>query len=176
MRNPTNYSERQRGFTLIELAVVVSVVAVLAATLLDRVVFYQEQAEKVAMEQMVGTVRSALHLQVAALVAKGRTTDIPKLLDQNPMNWLAEKPGNYLGELFAPKPQDVELGTWYFDLQTRNLIYSVRHNAHFRADGNEKNQVRYRLQLVTAIQGSNSEADNDIEGVILEPVVPYTWF
>lgn len=176
MRQASKTGSMRHGFTLIELAVVVAIVAIMAAALLNRILFYQEQAEKVAMEQMVGTIRSALHLQVSSLVAKGKIGDIPGLLKQNPMDWLAEKPKNYLGEYFAPKHHDIESGNWYFDLRNRNLIYSVRNNAHFRIEENEHNQIRFRVQLVRASQGRDGEADNMIEGVILEPVVSYTWF
>jgi len=167
---------RRRGFTLIELAVVISIVALLAGALLDRLLFYQEQAEKAAMEQMAGTVRSALHLQVASLIAKGRPGDIQELLKENPMEWLAEKPANYLGEYFAPKPQDIEPGNWYFDLQTRNLIYSVRNRTHFRTEEKESNLIQFQVQFAPPVKGRKADADNPIEGVILEPVVPYRWF
>jgi prepilin-type N-terminal cleavage/methylation domain-containing protein len=164
------------GFTLLELAVVVSIIGMLAAVLLNRAQFYQEQAEKAAMEQMLGTLRSALHIQMASLLAKDRVDEIPHLLKQNPMDWLAEQPGNYKGEYFAPKQQDIEPGNWYFDLQSGNLIYSVRNDSHFRVDKGESNQVRFRTRLVTSPR-ENTGADNKpIEGARLEPVVPYTWF
>jgi type II secretory pathway pseudopilin PulG len=102
----------------LELAIVVAIIGLLAAAMLNRMPFYQEQAEKTAMEQMVGTLRSALHLQASGLFAKGRTDDIPRLMTQNPMTWFAETLANYKGEYFAPKPQDIEPGTWYYDLKS----------------------------------------------------------
>ncbi|MGH8743276.1 MAG: type II secretion system protein, partial [Burkholderiales bacterium] len=51
----------RRGFTLIELIVVVTIISFLAAILLNRIPLYQEAAEKTAMEQTVGVIRSALH-------------------------------------------------------------------------------------------------------------------
>ena len=80
----------QRGFTLIELAVVAVIVGLLATALLNRIVFYQEQAEKTAMEQTLGTVRSALHLQISDLLVDGNMAGINRLVDQDPMSWLAE--------------------------------------------------------------------------------------
>jgi prepilin-type N-terminal cleavage/methylation domain-containing protein len=162
---------RGRGFTLIELAVVASVIGVLAAVLLNRVIFYQEQAEKAAMEQTVAIIRSALQLQTAARFAKDRAGEIPRLLKQNPMDWLAEKPMNYKGEYYAPKPNDLEPGNWYYDVQSGYLIYSVRNETNFHIDAEEPNQVRFRTRLVTSLQDGKV-----IEGTTLEPVVSYQWF
>jgi prepilin-type N-terminal cleavage/methylation domain-containing protein len=162
---------RGRGFTLIELAVVATVIGVLAAVLLNQVIFYQEQAEKAAMEQTVAIIRSALHMQTATRFAKDRAADIPRLLKQNPMDWLAEKPMNYKGEYFAPKPTDMEPGNWYYDVQSGYLIYAVRNEANFHIDAGEPNQIRFRTRLVPSLQD-----DKVIEGTTLEPVVPYRWF
>lgn len=54
------------GFTLLELVVVVAVVCVMLSIVLDRLLYHLEMAEKVAMEQMVGIMRSSLHLQTAS--------------------------------------------------------------------------------------------------------------
>lgn len=166
----------RRGFSLVELAVVVSVIGVLSVILLKQALFYQEQAEKTAMEQTVGIIRSALHIQTAALFAKGRGGDIPQLLKQNPMDWLAEKPVNYKGEYFAPKREDIEPGTWFFDLQSGSLVYSVRNDAHFHIGSGDGNQVQFRPVLVTGLQKIGAADDKTIEGATLDPVVPYKWF
>lgn len=165
---------RKLGFTLIELAVVVAIVGILAAALLRSVVFYQEQAEKTAMEQLLGTLRSALHLQTAGLLVRSDLTGIRRLADQNPMDWLAEKPGNYAGEYYAPKPGMVESGNWYFDLQNKNLVYLANNHAHLHTAPGESNLIRFQVKLVTDSAGTS---DKDvIRGVILEAAIPYSWF
>jgi len=176
MRKTLLKTAEARGFTLIELAIVVSVAGILAGLFLNRIGFYQEQAEKAAMEQTLGVIRSALHLQVASLVAKGRESEIPNLLIKNPMDWLADKPKNYAGEYFAPKPQDIEPGSWYFDLQSGNLIYLPRNNAHLRLEQGEPSRLRFRVQLVTGVRGEDRESAKPIEGVTVNPVVSYMWF
>lgn len=167
---------RARGFTLIELAVVVCVVALLATALLNRINFYQEQAEKAAMEHTVGALRSALHLQMTSLLAKSKESEIPVLVGQNPMKWLAEKPPNYVGEYFAPKPQDIEIGNWYFDLHKRNLIYLPRNNTFLHIEQSGLKQVSFHVRLVTAAEEGDADDKNRIVGVTLDPVVSYKWF
>ncbi|MDB5770506.1 MAG: hypothetical protein JWM42_880 [Burkholderia sp.] len=164
------------GFTLIELIVVISIVAVAAGVLLERVLVYREQAEKAAMEHTVGALRSALHLEFASLIAKNRAHELPKLLEQNPMDWLAQKPANYVGEYFAPKPQDITKGSWYFDLRKRNLIYSVQTKTHFKNTQGEQDLIGFQVRLVTRKQGEQGQSATDIEGVVLDPVFSYTWF
>jgi prepilin-type N-terminal cleavage/methylation domain-containing protein len=171
-----------RGFSLIELAIVISIISVLAALLLNRVVFYQEQAEKVAVEQLLGTLRSALHLQIADMVAKGKTGDISRLVEHNPMDWLAEKPSNYVGEYYAPKPEMVAAGNWYFDMHDRTLVYLVHHQEHLHTASNEANKLRFSAHLVMSLPDKSSNSSLEaapkpsIEGVVLEPVVSYKWF
>lgn len=173
----------RRGFTLIELAVVVCIVALLAAAFLSRAVFYQEQAEKVASEQIIGTLRSALHLRIADLLLHGKTTDIARLADQNPMDWLAEKPKNYVGEFYTPKPDMIAAGNWYFDLQSKNLIYVVNNRGHLHTAAGEGNKLRFKAKLVRNLNvasasatNASNPADNSIEGIVLEPVISYRWF
>jgi general secretion pathway protein G len=164
------------GFTLIELAVVISIVAVSTGLLFQRALFYQEQAEKAAMEQTVGVVRSALHLQVASLIAKNKTDELPKLVERNPMEWLAQKPKNYAGEYYAPRSGDVTPGSWYFDLHGRNLIYLVKSKNHFNSGEKGRDLIRFQVKTVDPIRGQAQEPARAIEGVILEQVIPYTWF
>jgi prepilin-type N-terminal cleavage/methylation domain-containing protein len=164
------------GFTLIEVAVVVSIVAITAGLLLDRVLFYQEQAEKAAMEHTVGIIRSALHLQVASLMAKNRTNELSGLVDKNPMEWLAETPKNYIGAYFAPNSLDLTTGSWYFDLQNRNLVYLVKGKNHFQNSEAGSNRIRFQVRLVGSKQVQEAQSAPNVEGVILDQLVPYTWF
>ena len=72
--------KRAQGFTLLELVVVIIIISTLAAVLMDRVLFYQEAAERAAMEQMAGILRSALQFQVADRLLKGKTRELPLLV------------------------------------------------------------------------------------------------
>jgi prepilin-type N-terminal cleavage/methylation domain-containing protein len=54
------------GFTLFELIVVICLVGIFAAVALDRLLRYQEIAEKTAMQSTIGALRSAQTLQAAA--------------------------------------------------------------------------------------------------------------
>ncbi len=160
------------GFTLIELIIVVCIVALCAALLLDRLRFYQEAAEKAVMEYTVATLKSALQLQVAALLVRGEEKKIGALARANPVDWLMEPPTGYRGEFRAPQPA-VPPGSWYFDATRSELVYVPNIDAHLErlADGSKR--LRFRVRL--------SFEDPDSEGrrfaaMGVEPVTPYTWF
>lgn len=158
---------------------VISIISILGVAALDRLWFYQEQAEKVVMEQTASILKSALRLQMADLIARQQVRDIPRLAEQNPMDWLAEKPGNYLGELNDPAPGQIAPGSWYFDTRERMLVYAVDHGSHFVPDRQGRKRVRYRVELVGSpqIKENPEKADSiQIEGVKLAVVEPYRWF
>jgi len=163
-----------RGLTLIELIVVICIIGVSAALLLDRLRFYQEAAEKAAVEFTVGVVKSALQLQVAAMLLKGQGRNIDSLVNVNPVNWLMEPPPGYRGEFRAPQPT-VPRGSWYFDATRNELAYVPNLDAHLErlADGSKR--LRFRVRLDFEPTESDSERKR-IAGMRVEPVMPYTWF
>lgn len=113
----------QRGFTLLELAVVVCAVAMLVTVALDRLLRYAEIAEKSAMEQSVAAMRSALSLRFAALYLKSRPEALPGLMEENPMDWLAERPPGYAGSLWNPALPDLARPSWYYDSARKEIVY-----------------------------------------------------
>ena len=163
-----------RGFTLIELIVVVCIVAVSAALLVDRLRFYQEAAEKAAMEYTVAAVKSALQLQVAAMLIRGEARDIRSLARANPINWLMEPPRGYRGEFRAPQPA-VPRGSWYFDASRSELVYVPNLDGHLERlpDGSKRLRFRVRLEFEPAKSGSRRGV---LSATRIEPLMPYRWF
>src|SRR5690348_9863217 len=97
MRKLTTAPASWRGFSLVEFIVVLVIVSIIAAILLDRVRFYQQRAERAAMEATAAAVRAALHLRMAGYLATGHEQDFASLASANPMEWLAKKPATYAG-------------------------------------------------------------------------------
>jgi len=83
---------RARGFTLIELIVVICVVALLFGVALDRLQRYRELAERVLMERNLAAMNVALTLKFASLVTSGRVAEIEKEAGTNPVRLLARPP------------------------------------------------------------------------------------
>ncbi|CAN7547696.1 type II secretion system major pseudopilin GspG [Trinickia sp. LjRoot230] len=93
---------RQRGFTLIEIMVVIAILGILAALIVPKIMSRPDEARRVAARQDIGSIRQALDLYrldngrypsqdqgLQALVAKPTTEPVPN-------NW---KDGGYLDKL-----------------------------------------------------------------------------
>ncbi|MCG2584549.1 type II secretion system protein [Massilia sp. TS11] len=155
---------RQRGFSLFELAMVVIVVALLGGALLNRVEYYQEQAELTARDQILANVQAALTLKLASVLVKGQDKQLESLERDNPVELLAKKPSNYVGEYFAPKLEDIEPGSWYFDKKDHKLVYFPNHTRNLRNP--YENLIKFKVKLLRA-QDQNAGI---IEGVVIEQV------
>lgn len=167
----------KRGFTLIELIIVISIVAVLAGLFLSRVPYYQEQAEKAAMEQVAGAIQTALVMRYGALMARGAASakELNLLATDNPLNWLQQKPRNYAGEFFDPAPMAVAPGNWLFDLKSRDLIYVVDHGEDFVPDKGGKKWIRFHVRLAYDSVLGRPESGKEVTATLFEPTEPYHW-
>ena len=165
-----------KGFTLIELIVVITIMVILSSVLLSRIYYYQERAEKAAMEQVASALQSALTLQHARLLTQGLESNATLLAAENPMKWLAKIPGNYAGEFYEVTPRAVAPGNWVFDLKTRNLIYVVDRSDHFTPGKDGKKWVRFHVNLLYEAPDISNKKGKELVGTLFEPIEPYTWF
>ena len=163
-----------RGFTLVELLIVISLVGILASVFFSRVLYYQELAEKAAMQQVVSALQTGLSMQYGHRLASGMGEGKISIVTENPMNWLAQKPGNYAGEFDSVNPSEIEPGNWAFDLNTRELIYLPYHTEYFVPQTKAVRWIRYRAKFVYEASYRN-KGTKELAGVIFSPVEPYQW-
>ncbi len=138
------------GFTLFEFAVAVSVIAVLATVLLSRLAAYQQEAERIAVQQTVGALRAGLRMRTLELYMANRQDQLLALAGQNPMQWLAEKPLNYLGEYATEEIENLPQSHWFFNRSNAELIYILKRGNTFGASRSELLQFKVSLQQVRA--------------------------
>ena len=170
-------TETSRGFTLIELIVVIIIIVVLAGLFLVRIPIYQEQAEKAAMQQVEGALQSALVLRYGALMTRNAASEkeLSILATDNPINWLQKPPPNYKGEYYDPSPRAVAPGSWMFDLKSRDLIYVVDHGDYFTPGRDGKKWIRFHVHLDYEPALGRPESGKELVTSLFESTEPYHW-
>ncbi|MEW6132897.1 MAG: hypothetical protein AB1591_06985 [Pseudomonadota bacterium] len=161
------------GISKLEAMVALLLIAILGAILLDRLLFYQEVAERTAMETTIINLRSALRLTVAELRMQNRMQDLEHLVGANPIAWLDRPPANYAGELDNPSPTAIPPGSWCFDRTRRQLVYRPKLTRLIKADSEEEKLIRF--QVTAVMRAEESAATPIAEGVALSLVRPYDW-
>jgi prepilin-type N-terminal cleavage/methylation domain-containing protein len=160
-----------RGFTLLELVVVACLVGIFATVALDRLLRYQEVAEKTAMEATIGAIRSAQTLQLASRILHGGLASVPGMEEQNPIDWLAQPPAAYLGTLQDPSVAEIPKGSWYFDLKNKELVYRPQHTRYLLPGPDGTDRIRFKV-VARLLPGTPTEGVADLD---VRPISPLRW-
>lgn len=168
---------QERGFFMLRLAISVMVIGAVALAMFDRLRYYQEVAEKAYVDYAISSMRSGLRLRIAALMIEGRGQEASRLAGQNPVDWLERHPDNYAGEFIRPDADMLRPGTWYFDLETRTLVYLVRNGEHFRSggEGAKKIELQARLAGPPRPEGRDMPDGGASVTVTLQKLRVYEW-
>lgn len=163
---------REKGFSLLELAVVAVVLSVLLAVFLERLTYYQEAVERARVDAALRIYKTALQIRLAELIVERREGEARTLEVENPTRWLSEKPTDYAGNY----PERPETGTWYFDAATRELVYVVNSGRGLElASHDGVKQLRFRVKIVYQTIRAGGQQIQGIGGISLQPSVAYRW-
>jgi hypothetical protein len=133
------------GFTKFEFVVSAAVFCVLVAVLLNRLGLVQDDTERAQVARVLGTMRAALQFKTAELIVNSRQAEAAKFVDQNPMDWLMERPENYLGEYYSPKAGTLPKGNWYFDRSDKTLVYLLNNGKTFEDE--QLNLLKFKVKF-----------------------------
>jgi len=164
---------RRRGFTLIELTIVICVVAVLFGVALDRFLLYQELGERAALQQNIAAMNTALTMKFVAYITGGKPQAIEAELGKNPVDLLSRPPENYLGELYAPDTRMLERPSWFFDRGSAELVYLPRRDRHLTSASGPMEALRFRIFLTEIKPGT--EGLRELRQPFIGPVTPFSW-
>jgi prepilin-type N-terminal cleavage/methylation domain-containing protein len=169
---------RAAGFSLIELAVVIVIVGILAGVALDRVLPLLGRAERAAFLQTQADLKSALLLEAAERITSGDMGGLAELATGNPMRLFLQPPPNYAGSVRAGEADAVPRATWYFDEREGRIAYRIGRYARFDPLGGVPDRVEFRVALTFEDRDGDSHFDparDRFEGLRLEPTHPYRW-
>jgi type II secretory pathway pseudopilin PulG len=160
------------GSSLFELVVALIIISVLAAVLLNRLGYYKEMLEKAAMESTLRNIKTGLQVQLAELIVTNRQAQAGRLENEDPSQWLDEKPPNYGGSYRVPPVS----GTWYFDTATHELVYVVNTGNRLEIDTDTRPiQLRFRARVLKDRLNLFGNSVESVAGVALVPAQPYRW-
>lgn len=167
-----------RGFSLLELVVVICIIAVLAGLAAERTQSMRATAERVAAEALIANVKSALNLRATQLLSKGNAAGVIALTQESPIGLLTEPPETYRGAFFGVDPSLFKPGDWFFDRKQRALIYLPRFEDQVESQRQPPYQVAYVLSLVYDDVNGNKSYDPGVDqptGVRVSPSRELRW-
>lgn len=170
---------RSEGFTLFELIIVVVLVGLLFATAWWRLMPLRGDAEAAHVRTTIGTLRSALGLEVTERLVKDQAGHPSSLTGSNPMHLLASVPGNYLGAFETIDGIDIPPGTWYFHAASGQLRYRVRFPRYLLPEGLEAPvDLAWKIELRFLDKDDNGRFDvatDVMKHIELEALDNPTW-
>lgn len=169
---------RQRGFTLIELVVVVVIVAIMTGFALDRLLPLIGRAERAAFLQVQSQLRSALLLEAAEKITRGQSARLGELAGVNPMALLLSTPANYHGLLPRQTDEPVARASWYYDERTGRLVYFVGKHTQFQPLTGPENRIELFVEFVFGDRngsGSYEPSIDEFDGLRLASAFAYDW-
>lgn len=163
---------------MLELVVVICIIGLLIALALERLLVLRVEAERAAMEEVLGALRAGVAMEMVSSLVHDESQALAELHRGNPMATLMQVPSTYLGEFEAPDPQQIPGSRWYFDRRERLLVYRVRYGDYFETELEGPPRARFRLEVAFADRDGNERFDvgvDTVRGVAVEPAESYRW-
>jgi prepilin-type N-terminal cleavage/methylation domain-containing protein len=167
-----------RGFSLLELIVVVCAVAILAGVALERILPLVGRAQRAAFLQVRSDLSSALLLEAADRITRGEAVTLSGLAATNPMTLLLEPPANYVGSLEWPAEAEIPRASWYYDERLGRLGYRVGRHTRFAAGDGPAELIELEVAFLYQdrdADGVFDAAGDRFDGLRLVPVHAYDW-
>lgn len=180
MRPPDSACKRSsnRGFSLLEMIVVIALISTLIAVAAYRLLPYIDEAERVAVLRVEGQLRSSLMMEAAQRIVRGQSATISTLDGANPVKFLLEPPKNYVGERLQREIEQSPTRRWYFEKDGRRLVYRLGQPFGLTAHDESVQDPAFQVTVAFADSNGNGvfEAQHEeLFGVRLQRVAGSTW-
>ena len=172
--NSFKLQNKQHGFSLFELVVVVLLVGVFMTFAIDRMLRLQIDAERVSVQHVIASLKSAVNLQSAELVVSKGLSSIKTLENINPMSYLQELPYNYLGTKNDLQANHYPLASWYFDPLLNIMVYKVKNINYFVSTLPGTPRIRLKIETIYR-QEADQRQNKKVRGISLKSMDDYFW-
>ena len=169
---------RVRGFTLIEMLVVIIAIGILAGFALDRLLPLIGRAQRAAFLHVQADLQTALLLEAAERITRSEAHALVALAGGNPMALLLQPPANYAGSIPWLGDTEMPRATWYFDERLGQLAYRVGRHTRFEALDGPADRIELRVAFIYRDRDGDAVFDaarDQFDGLRLEPVHAYAW-
>jgi len=157
-------NNNQKGFTLIELVIVIVILGILAAVGIPKFLELRDEAEKASVDQMIGSLESALTIYASKQYVNGNSISVV-----NPFDELSNIPTNYNGVNDPVNPTNTPQGTWSFRTSGNWIMY---HPKKPITGGWLNGGVRFIIyQIQPAVDGTDTVGIR----VTTTPAYEYSW-
>lgn len=133
-----------KGFTLIELVVIIVVLGILAAVAIPKLFTVTEEAEKASVATMVSNLESALSIYVAKQYVNGGSISV-----HNPFDDLSNTPSNYLGSQDPVTSANTPDGKWSWRPSGNWIMYNPKSTITGGWNNGGERFIIYQVQVVT---------------------------
>ena len=166
------------GFSLLELVVVIVIISILVAVALNRLLPYIDEAERVGVLTLESQIKSTLMTSAAKRIAGGKAASISELDGSNPMQLMLETPLNYVGELRGYDENAVPRRNWYFDLNTRRLVYRTGRRFGWSDDDESMDNPEFEVRVAFDDRNGNGRFEpgtDELYGIRLQREAGAEW-
>ena len=165
---------KQHGFSMFEIVVLVLLIGVLIITFIDRILRLQIDAERVSVQHMIGTLNSAVNLQVAEMVVNRGLDSIRSLENTNPLSYLSELPQSYVGIKSDAEAEQHPVASWYYDPAQNILVYKVKNKNYFETSLPGTARIRLKIELIYKEVISRGQGSR-VQAISVKSLDAYHW-
>lgn len=131
-----------------------------------------ESVERSDFVRTLNRVQAQLTLNVAEWYALGTQVSRNEIVNGNPLELIELVPENYQGELSSDELSKCGLARWCYLVDTKRLVYRVKHTDELNNTYNQKDVLVYKLEL--SLIGGNRERGLPT-ALTLVPEYRFTW-
>jgi len=163
---------REKGFSMFEFVWVIVILMVLYACSYMYLTAMNETVERTDFVSTLNRVQAQLTLNVAEWYAVGKHASRTEIERENPFDLIELTPENYQGELNSQELSKCGLSRWCYLVDTKRLVYRVKHTEELINSFSQKDVLVYKLEL--SLVGGKSDRGLPT-ALTLVPEYKFTW-